>query len=178
LNPVASLRTLGSMSAGLAAYDSWAAAVRAAGGVAINSMGIDVSTGHVTAEGNAAAARYPASVWVPQVNARVWAQPDAYDRTGQYGYYLAPWDAQAGATESGQGTDAEAAKVIAQSSWWEDFKLSLKAIGVPTWVIPVGLAVVAAPIVVPVLAGAARAIARRNPPPRRHRHRRRRLSRG
>ena len=156
----------------IATYDAWAAAVRAAGGVAINSMGIDVSTGHVTASGNQAAARYPASVWVPHVNAREWAQPDAYDHTGQYGYYLAPWDAQAGATATGQATDAEVAQHVAESSWWEDLKLDLKAVGIPGWVLPVGLAVVALPIVTPLLSGATRAIARPNPP-----RRRRRLSR-
>jgi len=158
----------------LATYDAWAAAVRAAGGVAINSMGLDVATGHVSASGNQAAARYPASVWVPQVNARVWAQPDAYDRTGQYGYYLAPWDVQAGATATGQGTDAEAAAAIDRGSWWEDFQISLKALGIPTWVIPVGVALIALPIVMPIITGATRAIARTNPPRRR---RRRRLSR-
>jgi hypothetical protein len=152
----------------LATYDAWAAAVRAAGGVAINSMGIDVATAHVTASGNQAAARYPASVWVPQVNSRAWAQPDAYDRTGYYGYYLAPWDVQLGATATGQATDAEVANHIANSSWWEDFKLVLRALGIPTWAIPVGVAVVALPIVLPIVKAGTRALV--NPPRRRRRH--------
>jgi hypothetical protein len=159
------------MTTALVAYDQWAAAVRAAGGVAINSMGIDRTTGHVTASGNQAAARYPAAVWVPQVNARAWAQPDAYDRTGQYGYYLAPWDAQTGATETGQGTDAEASAAVARASWYQDFLLSIRALGIPAWVVPVGVVVIVAPIVLPALRGASRAFARTNPPRRRRRRR-------
>jgi hypothetical protein len=157
----------------LALYNQWSANVRAAGGVVINSAGIDVATRLVTVPGNLALAKFPMSVWVPRVNALQWAQPDGYDRTGQYGYYVAPAGVQSGATATGQGTDAEAAKALANQSWWQQLKLALSAMGAPSWLLPAGLALVAIPVVLPLLSGAARAVARTNPPRRRRRYARR-----
>lgn len=61
-------------------YASWVASVKAFGGAATTLPNLSTTL----------AARYPATVWVPQVNAGVWPQPDAYSSDGQYGYYTAP----------------------------------------------------------------------------------------
>lgn len=60
-------------------YRGWNTAVEAAGGAAVTLPGTSIP-----------AARYPAAVFVPRVNARQWARPDAYSSNGQYGYYRAP----------------------------------------------------------------------------------------
>lgn len=74
-------RGLGALpGASTTTYRDWNRAVEAAGGAAVTWPGHGVTP----------AARYPAVVFVPRVNAREWPQPSSYSTNGQYAYYPAP----------------------------------------------------------------------------------------
>ncbi len=63
-------------------YANWVASVKKAGGTATALDGRPV-------------AKYPASVWVPLVNAKKWPLPNTYSKDGQWAYYYAPADVAA-----------------------------------------------------------------------------------
>ena len=87
-------------------YPQWVQAVQYGGGVATN----DPRSG-------APAARYPFSIFGPQVNAGVWPNPDLLSSDGQYGYYDAPYPVIQDAVRLGAATQEEAD--AANPDWYQ-----------------------------------------------------------
>jgi len=102
-------------------YVAWTTAVKAAGGDVVAMPGVvpppsgwnpfrpSTWFGGGRADETIPAARYPMTVWVPKVNARIWAQPDAYSANGQFGYYRATDEVIRQAHTLADATVAEAA---------------------------------------------------------------------
>lgn len=92
------------------AYGTWAAQVKASGGV------VTV----LPDKSGVAAARYPRDVWEPKVNARQWNKPDAVTKNAaRYGYYAADSAVQAAAAKLPDATKDEIARGAAalKNSW-------------------------------------------------------------